>query len=434
MHRTKLVLAMVTATLAGNAAAVPFAAFDPRSLGMGGTGVSAATSGSAGYYNPALLAAAEEDEDFSLEVPVAGVRLADPDQLAQAAQDFQNNNYFLRFNEAFAEFTAVQTETDPVTAFNKFNTAKTDLANAGDDLINGLVSISDKAVELNANLGVVIGIPSKSYGMALTAEGIAGVGAVGEVADADRANMQTTVDAVRNASPTNSNSLLDIVTVISNITDPNTDAFSSSVRLRGAVVSSVGLSLGRVFNVVGQDLAIGITPKYMDIRTFEVKYQANQLDNTNLTSTANGERDYTGFNVDLGIARDYDNGWKTGLVVKNLIPASYDTAQGGTLDLNPMARLGVSHHTSRTTVAVDFDVTENDPIGIGNRSRYIGLGGELDVWLVKLRLGTRYDFSHSDSLIGTLGLGLDLFGLHLDAAVAGGQNEVAGSAQAGFRF
>ena len=52
-----------------NAHAAAFGTFDPRSMAMGGAGVASGTSANANFFNPALLAAARTDEDFSLEFP-----------------------------------------------------------------------------------------------------------------------------------------------------------------------------------------------------------------------------------------------------------------------------------------------------------------------------------------------------------------------------
>ena len=48
----------------GAAQAMPFGTFDPRSMAMGGTGVASDTSANAAFFNPALLATANKDEDF----------------------------------------------------------------------------------------------------------------------------------------------------------------------------------------------------------------------------------------------------------------------------------------------------------------------------------------------------------------------------------
>ncbi|MDH5394252.1 MAG: conjugal transfer protein TraF, partial [Gammaproteobacteria bacterium] len=48
--------------------ALPFSGTDARSLAMGGTGVAAGSVANASTFNPALLAAYREDEDFNLSI------------------------------------------------------------------------------------------------------------------------------------------------------------------------------------------------------------------------------------------------------------------------------------------------------------------------------------------------------------------------------
>jgi hypothetical protein len=50
---------------------MPFGLFDPRSIAMGGTGVSSGTGGNASYFNPALLAAAKPKDRFAFEMMFA---------------------------------------------------------------------------------------------------------------------------------------------------------------------------------------------------------------------------------------------------------------------------------------------------------------------------------------------------------------------------
>jgi hypothetical protein len=133
-------------------------------------------------------------------------------------------------------------------------------------------------------------------------------------------------------------------------------------------------------------------------------------------------------------------------VLKNIIPYKLDfkraptpgatpVATGDTLTLNPQARLGVSHTNNWSTVALDVDLTRNDPSGLENATRYIALGGELNAlgW-AQLRAGYRIDTENSARNITSIGLGLSPFGVHADLAVAGNANEIGASFQLGFRY
>ena len=82
-----------------------------------------------------------------------------------------------------------------------------------------------------------------------------------------------------------------------------------------------------------------------------------------------------------------------------------------------------------------LDLTRNEPVGFEMPSRFIGVGAELDIRLLKLRLGYQRDLTGNYKGMPSLGLGFSIFGVHLDAAVAArGKDEAVASAQLGFRY
>ena len=86
--KIKHILATTALTaLSGTALAAPFAVYDARSAGMGGTGVASAHISSAPFYNPAMLAAQREEEDFSLLLGV-GVSAQDNNKLIDDLEAF----------------------------------------------------------------------------------------------------------------------------------------------------------------------------------------------------------------------------------------------------------------------------------------------------------------------------------------------------------
>lgn len=75
-----ILLTSTLAALSSTAIAAPFAVYDARSAGMGGTGVASAHISSATFYNPAMLAAQRDEEDFALLLG-AGVSAQDNNKL-----------------------------------------------------------------------------------------------------------------------------------------------------------------------------------------------------------------------------------------------------------------------------------------------------------------------------------------------------------------
>jgi hypothetical protein len=403
---------------AGSASAVPFNSFDPRSFGMGGTGVASGTSANAGYMNPALLAAAHEEEDFALELPVVGGRFMDRDSLMDEIDTYQDTN--LEANLTASIETYKTTPSD-------INAAA--VATEADALWTQLSKLSNKAIQGEVSGGFVIGIPSKKFGAALTANVWAVGGGLLNVTSADDA----LVNGIVTAGNTSTAALAANTAINDQVVNGNdvVDKLTSAMSVRGAVIQEVSIALAREFNIGGHDIAIGVTPKHLKVTTFDYRVGVNTAD----FDSDQGEKEYSDFNFDLGIAKDFDNGWKSGFVVKNAIAQDYQTVLGNIIKIEPQARLGIAHRTEWTTVAVDVDLNESEATGFDSKTQYAGIGAEFDAWdMVQVRVGYRHNMSDSDTSIATAGLGLSPFGVHLDMAIAGNADEVGASLQFGFRF
>lgn len=191
-------------------------------------------------------------------------------------------------------------------------------------------------------------------------------------------------------------------------------------------ISEIGLTLSRNFNIAGQDIAIGITPKFQIIKTFNYVaiIEDDDFDEEALKDT---EQDFSDFNIDAGIAYQFgaDKQWQAGLVAKNLLSKEYEAESntygpdGETLktkiSLDTQFRGGLSHTTDWTVVAVDLDLMENDPIAFEAPTQYASIGAEFDLFdLVQLRGGYRTNLSVSNSDIVSVGLGFSPFALKVD--------------------
>lgn len=421
MKKRELLLGISLALGVAQAQAAPFGYFDPRSMGMGGAGVATGTSANASYFNPALLAAAQKDEDFSLEFPIVGARVADPDDLVSNLDDFQEADYIDSFSTAIDEWNAALDASNPTVEKAQA------VVDTGQDLLDGFVTLSDRTLEAQINAGLVIGIPSKRFGAAVYVNANAMGGAMLSVAQSDRDNVQAILDDLQNA-----------IDVYNGSGDPNdlgsagqqvdpTSNLESKLFGRGAVVGEVGISLARDFS----GIAVGITPKFQQIETFDYALDIESADVT----VDEGRKTDNGFNIDAGVAKDFGNGWKLGLTAKNLISKTYETARGNDFEIKPQYRAGAGYRWGWVSVAADLDLTKNDPAGLDRETKYAAVGAELDVWkTVQLRVGYRHNMEDSDTSVASLGLGMSPFGVHLDIAVAGNDEEVAAAIQTGFRF
>lgn len=126
--------------LAGQLQAATFGAYDPRSLAMGGTGVSHATIDHAAYFNPALLSVAQEDDDYSLLIPTIGVSAYDPEDLLDAVEAHQDGNYETAMSDSITSFEA---SPSPENAL--------DMANKAQTLRDSYINMSDKALDFEVH-------------------------------------------------------------------------------------------------------------------------------------------------------------------------------------------------------------------------------------------------------------------------------------------
>jgi hypothetical protein len=413
MSKGKVIVCCGTLALVfagSDAGAVSVSSFDPRSFGMGGVGVASGTSADAVFFNPALLAAAQEKEDFSLELPVLGARVSDPDDLIDAVDDFSDADPMAAFSTAIDNYSTTPS-----------NGNATAVQASGNALIGQLKNLSDKALTAEGDVAFAVGVPGRSFGVAVFANAYVAGGTVGHVTDSDITAIQDVIDAVQTSQP---------------VIDP-TDSFTSDVSARFALLSEAGVAIAHRFDSLG-GVAVGITPKYVQVKTYDYRFVGSEIAGARI-DLDQGEQTDSGFNMDLGVAKDYGNGWKVGLAVRNILSEEYTTALNNKIRIEPMARVGVSRQNEWLTVAADLDLTENDVVGFESRTQYAAIGAEFNLWdTVQLRAGYRHNLSDVPSGVKTdtlaAGLGFSPFGVHIDLAVAGNSDEIGGAVQLGFRF
>lgn len=419
------IILLICITYHSGVQALPFGTFDPRSLAMGGTGVSSGTSANAGYYNPALLAASRNDADFSLELPVVGARIADPEDLEGALDTYQANNYEGTLTTTIDNFNATPNTTTANAA-----------AGALTNLDGGIQTLTNKPIILEANLGLTIGVPSRSVGVSIisNARVLAGAELNYTTADSNLINAYATeftwvgAGNLPNTGDTNlydgSGDLLDL-----------TSRLTSTINVRGALIHETGISLGTMFELGSFPVALGITPKTVDVTTFDYA-----LGMQNATFDTNkGKVKYSNSNVDIGAVTYLGGGFKLGVVGKNLVKKSYTTALGNEIVVKPQARAGISHHSHWFTIAVDADLTQNEPLGLDEKTQYIGAGIEVNLLdTLQVRAGIKQNrlatTTSKDKNVSSIGLGFSPFGIHIDAAYAESDVEKAASLQLGFHF
>ena len=403
--------------------AMSFGIFDARSIAMGGTGVSSGTGGNAVYFNPALLSAANRKEDrFAFEIMISA-RVADPNKLADDVDRLDSSGKSL--SSALDQFNQVP---------NQANAGQ--LANAIGTIQGALQTVNNKTLEGNVFASpLTVGVPGRDLGWAIYAGARADLSAQLFFASGDNALLNNYRNAAQQYA--NTGTFADLAALIAQgdtngdgkLDDPN---YQSHIDVRGAVLGEVGISLAHEFQMASDNLAVGITPKYVTVHTFDYTISPQHAD----IDVDKGRKDYTSSNLDIGFAKDLGSGFKTGIVGKNVIARTYTTTLGNSIEVRPQWRVGLSHHTPRTTVAIDVDLNENRPVAFDKPTRYAGIGAEINAWdFLQLRAGYRTDLAGNYNAIPSVGLGLSMLGVHLDAAIAGrNKEEVIAAVQLGFRF
>ena len=266
-----------------SAQAGPSGIYDPRSLAMGGVGVTTATARNASFFNPAALAATKEDEDFAFNL-TAAVRANDPDKLEDDIDALETSGNTL--DAEIAKFTAPLGATP--------GNAKT-LGPAVDDFNNQLKNVNNKTLDASVFGGVILAIPSKGFGVGLHGAGLADFGAKLNYEDANFFGPLAT--EITDCGNNNAASCLAAETRINNEKDANGDLqLDSKLKVRGIMVTEVGLALAHRFTDYG-NIDVGITPKSQKVKTFNqvISAQNSEIDidkNTIESST---------FNVDVGV-------------------------------------------------------------------------------------------------------------------------------------
>jgi len=403
-------------TLTAHAAS--FGNFDPRSLAMGGTGVSSSTSSNASYYNPAVLSMVQQDDDFSLTAPIVGIRGYDPKDMLDSFEAYQDGQYETAFSNSIDAFNA-----SPSTA------TAGDAATKGQQLLNGLISLSNKELDFEVHGGLNLAIPGKGLGMAVHASVRGMGGLVLNISSADTTVMQTYIDTLNVLAGGGSPG----ANAVFNGTTFTLPSMTSDAHILGVSLIEGGLSLSHEFDIFG-GVSIGITPKVVQVTTFDYVVGIETAN----TSTEASKRTYDDTNLDVGIAKQLSESWKFGMVTKNIMAKDYDTALGNTIKIKPQTRVGLSHHTNWSTFALDMDLTENESIGLtGQKTKYLAFGMELDLSLLQLRAGIRRNLAATGAEVPDVlsaGVGLYLLGAHVDIGVAGNEDEIEAAVQLGLQF
>ena len=217
------------------------------------------------------------------------------------------------------------------------------------------------------------------------------------------------------------------------------------LNIEGVLATEVGISFAKDFQILEKKVSIGIKPKIVDLQVFTLR---EPIINAS-TGFENLREEDTQFHlgtfttVDLGFAVDLSDPFRLGLNIRNLITDDFDVL-GQTLNFDTEARIGLAYRNRLLTLAVDYDLLENEPLLAnpsfdGLKTRYIAVGAEFNTFdFAQLRIGASKNLASGisdgakDTTL-TAGIGFWL-GFNLDVAATFRDNSIGGFIQTGFRF
>ncbi|MBI3188031.1 MAG: conjugal transfer protein TraF [Gammaproteobacteria bacterium] len=385
MNSKKLLLGAVIAAATTGAQAAPYGFFDARSVAMGNVSVATGNIAIAGLSNPAMLMMNESNDSFALLIPAVGVQVIDNGGMQDLVDEFQV------LYDQFEASPSTQT---------------------GDAMVAVLDQLDDTALVLNADANVALAYAGNNWAFA---------GAYRAHADAGATitNVDTTYTLTPGDGPT-----ADFTAV-------------------GVLTSTAAFSVATSFNIMGMDLAVGVTPKNVSVDAITFSQNVNTVNVDDTVNDAIEENLGSFSTVDAGLALQVLDSITVGLVAKNLMS---ETLTSTTLDMNgnpykfnfdTHMRAGVAYHNDLLTIAADMDLTEVKPLSFEDPSKMLALGVELNAFdFMQLRAGYQTNMASgaTDPDLLSAGIGLWL-GFHLDlAAVVGSDSSVGAMAQMGFRF
>lgn len=383
--QTKSTLAVVMAMAFSSSAFASNLLMDARGAGMGNTGVSTADYLLAPYYNPALTAVYRKNDSFGILLPSIGLRAEDKDESLKTIDDLQDSI------EQFERAGVGAATQENVDQLNRYLDQLAD----------------DKPLAVTAGIGIAVALPLDAVSLNFFTRGYAEVIAKANVA----AKSGNSADEVK------------------------TRYESSDVDLTAFGYTEVGLAVGKQVVLGGQTVALGVTPKVQQLRTYQDNASVKSFD---LDDYDKSEVKDNAFNLDMGAVWLIDQ-YRVGIVAKDLFAKDIQTQnRNNTYKLDTQIAVSGSYVSDFFIAAVDLDLTKQRRFnGDNDDTQFMRFGVEGNAWgWARLRAGYEVDLQNSLDNSVSVGLGVspwDVVSLDLAGSYAG-DNQFGLSANLAFTF
>ncbi|EKO3419107.1 conjugal transfer protein TraF [Vibrio fluvialis] len=371
MHHYKYLSAVIMFGICPLSAYAANGVADARGNAMGNTGVTTSDYLLAPFYNPALTAVYRDRDSVGLLVPALGANVRDSDESLSTIDDLQSS---------IDQFEAAGVGAATQENINQLNGYLDDLAD-------------DKPFAVSGGAGIAVALPMNAVSLNFFARGYAEILADSTIA----ANTGNTAS------------------------DVETRYQNSYVNMLAFGYSEYGVAVAKLFTLQGQQIAIGITPKIQELRTYKEVVTVKDFD---LSDYDQSKTSKNAFNLDIGAVWLKDN-FRAGIAAKDLISQeikTYDDQSSYTLD--PQVTVSGGYVTDFLALAIDWDLTKQKRFkGVDDDTQFLRFGVEGNAWgWAQLRAGYEIDLESTLDNSITAGLGIspgDLVSVDLAANYAG---------------
>ncbi len=353
--QTKSTLAVVMAMAFSSSAFASNLLMDARGAGMGNTGVSTADYLLAPYYNPALTAVYRKNDSFGILLPSIGLRAEDKDESLKTIDDLQDSI------EQFERAGVGAATQENVDQLNRYLDQLAD----------------DKPLAVTAGIGIAVALPLDAVSLNFFTRGYA------------------EVIAKANVAAKSGNSANEVKTRYE----------SSDVDLTAFGYTEVGLAVGKQVVLGGQTVALGVTPKVQQLRTYQDNASVKSFD---LDDYDKSEVKDNSFNLDMGAVWLIDQ-YRVGIVAKDLFAKDIQTQnRNNTYKLDTQIAVSGSYVSDFFIAAVDLDLTKQRRFnGDNDDTQFMRFGVEGNAWgWAQLRAGYEVDLQNSLDNSVSVGLGV----------------------------
>ncbi|MCG6398882.1 conjugal transfer protein TraF [Vibrio fluvialis] len=371
MHHYKYLSAVIMFGICPLSAYAANGVADARGNAMGNTGVTTSDYLLAPFYNPALTAVYRDRDSVGLLVPALGANIRDSDESLSTIDDLQSS---------IDQFEAAGAGGATQENINQLNGYLDDLAD-------------DKPFAVSGGAGIAVALPMNAVSLNFFARGYAEILADSTIA----ANTGNTAS------------------------DVETRYQNSYVNMLAFGYSEYGVAVAKLFTLQGQQIAIGITPKIQELRTYKEVVTVQDFD---LSDYDQSKTSKNAFNLDIGAVWLIDN-FRAGIAAKDMISQeikTYDDQSSYTLD--PQVTVSGGYVTDFLALAIDWDLTKQKRFkGVDDDTQFLRFGVEGNAWgWAQLRAGYEIDLESTLDNSITAGLGIspgDLVSVDLAANYAG---------------